>query len=92
MNSEGEILYHVIRECVTFLASTQIRKRSRIIFFDQQQHQVAEYRVGLPEELPFKLSNNTLYFRNKGTAHQEVLGSELQETLCVSAEECYWKE
>ncbi len=52
------------------------------------------YDIGLPEELPYKLGNNTLYFKytdeatNKKKIFKNKVGTTLPKIMCVGPDNC----
>ena len=68
---------------------------SIIYILDSKKRIVKEYELGLPEELPFKIENNSLYFRykdsktNKRKIYINRIEKELPELMCVKQDDCY---
>jgi hypothetical protein len=68
---------------------------SNVIYLDKKLKEKKRYELGLPEELPYKLENNTLYFKyldeksNKKKIFKNNVGTELPEIICVEPTNCY---
>jgi hypothetical protein len=91
----GAVLYHVMTHFYTVQASSELHGHSRILFFDKGWKQLAYYEVGMPDELPDKLKNNSLCFKyasanNKQREYQLLIGSVLPKQLCIEPDaNCY---
>ena len=68
---------------------------STIYILDSKKRIVKEYELGLPEELPFKVENNILYFHykdsktNKRKTYINRIERELPKLMCVEPDNCY---
>jgi len=61
-NKNGLTIYFVLSSFSVTQAAIQKHGHSNVIFLDSAKTFKKEYEIGLPEELPFKLQNNTLFF------------------------------
>ena len=91
-DKEGNIKYYVVKEFLRVKAAVVYHGHSRILFFNPHKKLVLESILSMPYELPFKLKNNSLYFRysknNKKKIHIEDI-SILKKMLCVEPKSCY---
>jgi hypothetical protein len=70
---------------------------SRLLFLNAQHVPIAQYVVGMPQELPYQVRHNALYFKASRTkestqVYRVPLGTRLPQRLCVGAAECYERE
>ncbi|MBO2010920.1 hypothetical protein J4E00_17805 [Siccationidurans soli] len=64
-----------------------------MLFLSPQHVVVAQYELSLPEELPYQLVQNTLFFGQalaKGRQYQQRI-DDLPLSLCVEPNNCYLK-
>jgi hypothetical protein len=94
-NRNGEVLFYVLTIFSEMQAAIQIHGHSNVLYLDKKKLIKKQFDLGLPDERPFKLKNNTLYFHyfNHKTKKTELfvnhLGTEIPELLCVGPEDCY---
>jgi hypothetical protein len=68
---------------------------STIYILDSIKRIVKNYELGLPEELPFMIKNNSLYFHykdsktNKRKTYIYRIEKELPEFICVEPDNCF---
>jgi hypothetical protein len=95
-DSLGKIVFYVAKEFNTVQAAVVKHGHSRIIFFDNQKKMIACYYLSLPEDLPYNLANNSLYFKYRSDAtHVKLIQivkieDKLPGSICVSPSDCYW--
>jgi hypothetical protein len=92
---QGRVRYYVVAEFYRVQAAIMMHGHSRVLFLNPQRVVVAQYEFGMPEELPYKLVQNTLFFGKglpKGRQHQQRIDAVLPRFLCVGPEGCYAKE
>ena len=91
-NSKGAVKYYVVKEFLRVKAAVVYHGHSRILFFDHRRKLVMEAILSMPDELPFKLKANFLYFRysekNGKKIHIENV-TKLRSMLCVAPASCY---
>jgi len=91
----GGVLYRVMTHFYTIPAELELHGHSRVLILDKSWKPLAYCEVGMPNELPYKLRNNSLCFRyaganNQPLEHQLLLGSALPPQLCVEPHaNCY---
>jgi hypothetical protein len=91
----GAVLYHVMTHFYTVQAAVELHGHSRVLFFDKNWKQLAYCEVGMPEELPERLIQNSLYFKFPGSTHQQIerlllINSTLPKKLCLGPDaNCY---
>jgi hypothetical protein len=92
---QGRVRYYVVAEFYRVPAALLLHGHSRVLFLNPQRVVVAQYELGMPEELPYKLVHNTLFFGQdlpKGRQHQQRIEAVLPRFLCVGPGGCYAKE
>lgn len=88
-------LYYVLTSFKRIQAALVKHGHSTIYILDSKKRIVKEYGLGLPEELPFKVENNCLYFHykdsktNKQKTYTNRIEKELPELMCVEPDNCY---
>jgi len=88
-------LYYVLNSFRQFQAAIVKHGHSTVYILDSKRRIVKEYELSLPEELPFKVENNSLYFHykdskmNKRKTYINRIVKELPELMCVEPESCY---
>lgn len=94
-NQKGDTLYYVFSDFTRIQAAIQMHGHSNIIFLNKKRAEVKKYDIGLPENLPFKLLNNVLYFKHidentkKKKTYKFVIGITLPKLICVDTNDCY---
>lgn len=94
-NRKGDTLYYVLSDFSRVKAAIQMHGHSNIIFLNNKKEEIKKFDVGLPENLPFKLLNNVLYFKhiNDKTKKEKLYKFEISATLpkliCVDTNDCY---
>jgi hypothetical protein len=91
-NEKGKSLFHIVSQ-YSFVKATS-HGFSTIYYLDEGYNVIQHYELGNPEELPFQLLDNQLYFNytdeegNKRVFVNKV-GSSLPKTICVAPKNCY---
>jgi hypothetical protein len=62
-DSKGKAVFYVAKEFYTVQVALVRHGHTRIVFFDNQKKMIACYYLGLPEDLPYKLVSNSLFFK-----------------------------
>jgi len=91
-NNNGKIKYYVVKEFLRIKAAVVYHAHSRILFFNPQQKLVLQSILSLPNELPFKLQNNSLYFKYKVNGLTKTFiqsATPLPRMICVEPTSCY---
>jgi hypothetical protein len=84
----GRPIYHVINQFTRLKAAITFHGNSRLLFFDEKEKLKYAYNMGMPDELPYKLLDNKLYFKSaRAKTDTVVLNSKLPKVLC--ALDCY---
>ena len=92
--STGDTLYFVFGVYSAVKAAIQIHGHSNIIYLNKKFKEIKSYDVGLPDQLPYKLNNNTLYFKyldattNKKKIFKNKVGTSLPKLMCVGPDNC----
>ena len=94
-DKNGQITYHVFSVFRLVQAAIAKHGHSEVVFLDKSLGLIRKYNLGLPEELPFTLKDNSLSFyyteeetKDRKTFQREISG-QLPELLCVSPNVCY---
>jgi hypothetical protein len=91
----GENLYHIFTVFKRVQAAVVMHGHSTIIFIGKDKKEKKRYELSFPEELPYKLKNNTLYFKylDKTTQTKKIfkskIGIKIPEMICVEPASCY---
>jgi len=93
-NSYGETIYYIVKAFYKIPAARVYHGQSRIFFFDINKNYFGGYWVDMPQQLPYKLENNILYFRcenlkNKLQTSQIQIGKTLPKWLCPAPDDCF---
>jgi len=94
-SSNGKVLFYILAIYSEVQAAIQIHGHSSVLYLDKKKTIKKQFDLGLPEELPFELKNNTLYFHyfNHKTKKEELyanhVGTEIPKVLCVGPNNCY---
>ena len=94
-NSKGKVLNYVLAIYSEVQAAIIIHGHSNVLFLDKKKVIKKQFDLDLPNELPFRLKNNTLYFHyyNNKTKKKEIyinhVGTVIPRLLCVGPKECY---
>lgn len=96
-DQRGRLRYYVWTEFYTVQAAQRPHGHSRLLFLSAQHVPVAQYAVDLPQELPYRLRRNTLYFQPRAgcepaRTYSLQLGMRLPQRLCLGEGNCYEKE
>ena len=92
--STGDTLYYVFGIYSAVQAAIQIHGHSNIIYLNKKLKEIKSYDVGLPDQLPYKLNNNTLYFKyidektNKMKIFENKVGTTPPNIMCVGPDDC----
>jgi hypothetical protein len=88
------VIYYIAREYYSTPAAAVRHGHSRILFFKADKKLAAAYYVDGPEELPYKLSRNSLYFRyfrgGKELIQIVRIFKDLPIPICVKPDDCFW--
>ena len=82
-DQKRKINLFVISEFEKGQAALTWHGHSRIYFFTKNKKLFASVDVGMPEELPFKLTNNTFYFHGAKKDRQKLYKNTLETLLPV---------
>jgi hypothetical protein len=91
----SDTLYYVIITFRRVQAAIVMHGHSDIIFLNRDYKEAKSYELGLPEELPYKLVNNVLYFKyvdektGKKAVFKNKIETVLPKMMCISPVECY---
>jgi len=91
----GKSLFKVVTVTSKTQASKIMHGQSQVVFLKTTSYSVAKtYNLSLPEELPFKLEKNTLFFNYKDESGKESvytnkIGANLPKLLCVAPDDCW---
>lgn len=94
-NSEGKVLFYILAIYSEVQAALVIHGHSNVLYLGKDKVIKRQFELGIPDELPFKLENNILYFHyyNNKTKKKELyanhVGTEIPKLLCVGPDECY---
>lgn len=92
LDINGKTKYYVVKEFYKVKAAVVYHGHSRMLFFNPNKNLVAQSIVDMPDELPYRLYNNFLYFKYmvKGVPkdYKEHLKT-LPKMICVSPHACY---
>ena len=93
-DNNGNPISHVLSIYGEVKAAIEVHGHSEIIFINNNLKQKKEYYLNDPEELPFKLENNNLYFHYKDeeTAKESIyidtIGTKLPWLICFGPNTC----
>ena len=79
--NDNRVIYFIVKEFYEIHASSTYHGHSRILFFDAGHKFVTKVNVDVPEELPFKLQSNVLYFRYTDRGKIKIKQEKLGRTL-----------
>jgi hypothetical protein len=92
----GKIVFYVAKEFYTVQSAVVRHGHRRIIYFDNNKMLIASYWTD--SVLPYKLVNNTLFFKYKNVnpkkrlVHKEPIGPTLPDHICALTNDCYTAE
>ncbi len=92
LNSGGKTKYYVVKEFYKVKAAVVYHGHSRILIFNPSKKLIAQAIVNMPNELPYRLKNNTLYFNyiEKGVSkNYKKSFNILTKMICVEPGVCY---
>jgi hypothetical protein len=96
LNANKGTLFYVLTENYDVKAAIEWHGHSRIVFLGKNKRMKAFYSLNLPEELPNKLADNVLYFKDKksGKVTKQKITGKLPDLICVKPDnsDCYEKE
>jgi hypothetical protein len=88
-------LFYVLTSYKEIQAALVVHGHSTIYILDSKKRIVREYELGQPEELPFMVENNSLYFHfidsktNKQKIYINKIEKELPKLMCVEPDDNY---
>jgi hypothetical protein len=89
----GKTKYYVLKEFLNVRAASTWHGHSSIYFIDLQFKKSIRYDLGMPRNLPYKLSHDRLLFKYKDNAmvknYWQDLKPRLISDICVAPSECY---
>lgn len=91
-DNQGHIKYYVVKEFLRIQAAIVYHGHSSILFFNDKKKLVKEAILNLPEELPFKLVSNFLYFKYLENGSTRIFKEKIEplpEMICVQPNLCY---
>ncbi len=94
-NSKGEVLFYILAIYSEVQAAIEIHGHSNILYLDTGKVIKEQFDLGSPDDLPFELKNNTLYFHysdhktKKKKSYANHVGTEIPKVLCVGPDDCY---
>jgi len=84
-------IYYIIKEFNKIQAAVTWHGHSNVYFFNAYKKVVARVDVGLPENLPVQLENNTIYFpddKNTGQVSGVKISRSLPKAICIRPDWC----
>lgn len=93
-DSSDNILYYVVTN-IEIVKAFKVSHGHIIVFFlDSKYNVVRRFELGHPNEMPYKLEANVLYFycedeKGNDSIYQNIIGTVLPAVLCVSLNNCY---
>lgn len=79
--------YFAVKEFYRVKAAIVYHGHSRLIFCDSNKKYIAQYRLNMPDQLPYKLKRNIFYFSYKDngilTKSEFEIYGELPEFMCL---------
>jgi hypothetical protein len=94
-DNDGTTIYHVISNFRLVQAAIQKHGHSEIVFLDKNLKVKRGYELSMPEDLPFKLEDNVLYFYyiDNQTKTKQVfktnISRDLPKLICIAPNDCY---
>ena len=94
-NKNGKTIFYVLTVFEKVQAAIVIHGHSNIIYLDNNKDFKRQFELGAPNDLPFKLKHNNLYYRyiNPKTDKREVyvnyVGNQIPKVMCVAPNDCY---
>ena len=91
----GNVLFYILSIYSEVQAAIVIHGHSNVLYLDRKKVVKRQFELGTPDDLPFKLKNNTLYFHHFSdkTKKQELytnhVGTKIPKLLCVGPDDCY---
>lgn len=88
-------LFYVLTSYREIQAALVVHGHSTIYILDSKKKIVREYELGQPEELPFRVENNSLYFHyidsktNERKIYINKIDKELPKLMCVEPDDYY---
>jgi len=88
-------LYYILTSFKVVQTAIIKHGHSEIYILNSKKKTVKQYNLGLPEELPFKVENNSLCFYYKDIKTNQTktfinkIEKELPELMCVEPDNCY---
>lgn len=89
------VLFYILTMYSEVQAAIQVHGNSKIIYLDANKKLTKQYSLGGPEEFPFKLEKNALFFRymdtttNENKVYTNKVGSVPPKFMCVAPDDCY---
>ena len=77
----GRTKYFAIKEFYRVKAAIVYHGHSRLIFCDSNKKYIAQYRLDMPDQLPYKLKQNVFYFNYKDNGISTKSKFEIYDTL-----------
>lgn len=94
-DKNGKTLFYILTIYSQVQAAIVIHGHSNIIYLDNNKNFKKLFHLGSPQDLPYKLKNNHLYFRykdsktNKKKLYINYVGEQIPKILCVGPDDCY---
>ncbi|MEP7317586.1 MAG: hypothetical protein ABI921_02560 [Panacibacter sp.] len=91
-DDRGAVQYYVVKEFLRVKAAIVYRGHSRILFFNSEKKLVFESILSMPYDLPFKLKNDSLYFKYSDNGIPKIFKQSvhpLPKMICVQPKSCY---
>ena len=91
----ANVLFYIFSIYSEVQAAIVTHGHSNVLYLDRKKVLKKQFELGTPDDLPFKLKNNTLYFHyfSNKTKKQELftnhVGTEIPKILCVGPDDCY---
>jgi hypothetical protein len=92
--ANGDTLYYVFSIYRGVQAAIVMHGHSNIVYLNKKFKEVKSYEAGGQEELPYKLKDNTLYFKyidektNKKAIFKNKVGTTPPAIMCVAPNNC----
>ena len=77
----GRVRFHIVKEFYKVKAAIVYHGHSRILFFNSSNHLVAQTIFDMPNELPYKIINNVLYFKTSDPTLSNFKNIYITDTL-----------
>jgi hypothetical protein len=98
MKLKGMQTMYILTSHKSIKAASVKHGQSKILFLNTDKELINHYSLDIPEELPYKISRNILFFHRYNEDYDKIgktrvkIEDELPEVICIGPDGCFYRQ